>query len=184
MFSSVSWLEFIGGFAVVSLGWIAYVYRDDILRRGKPPEPGTPLPPPGPKRIWQVNEAPDPATQPVSAAAAGSRNYQPPPYQTHDPYQEDEVDEEDDMEDGPNDGEFEALEEIAVSIRQTITDNREIGSNIGLLDKIKPIIASYPDLGHPSLRAAIQNMIARAAFQECGLSLTTAELDTLWQQEG
>ncbi len=88
------------------------------------------------------------------------------------------------MEDGPEDGEFEALEEIAISIRQTITDSREIGSNLGLLDKIKPIIASYPDLGHPSLRAAIQNMIARAAFQECGLSLTTAELDTLWQQEG
>lgn len=171
MLSSITWLQFFAAFAVLALVWIIYVYKDDLLGRNKPPDPpGGPAREP-PHRVWQVREETRQAIASYPGVASVEDDDDPP------------FDYEEEMLQEPVEAEFTLLEEVSHEVHQVITDNKEIGSNIGLLDKLRPVVSRYPQMAHPTLRAALQNLIARAAITECGLSLTAAELDGLWPQQ-
>ncbi|MET6999414.1 hypothetical protein [Chitinophaga defluvii] len=72
-----------------------------------------------------------------------------------------------------------ALEQLADDL-QTIISEHQSGDKEGLMYRLQQEISRYPVLNKPAFRAAISNLIIRAAKEDCSLVVSQTEADALW----
>ncbi|WP_126248058.1 hypothetical protein [Chitinophaga rhizosphaerae] len=180
MLSQFSWFEFslfVGG---CSLVWILYVLRHHILgRRPMPPKVEADESPPA-RRIWSVREE-----QPASGehlAATPDPNHLP--YMPLDNEAEEDIfpDFEDNTEE--DDGQYLALENMAMEMSELTAGLGIAITEDTLLTTLRQALQKYPTLSNPHHRQAIDKLIIRCARQDCGITLSPAQVANLWPTSG
>ena len=82
-----------------------------------------------------------------------------------------------------DDSEFAALELLAEEVQVIIT---QFGTNGGtkelLLLQLRKEVSRYPYLNKPAFQQAINNMIIKAAAEECQLIITAEEASVCWPE--
>lgn len=179
MLSSISWTEFFLFIGGATLLWVLYVLRSHITGRHpkKPDKEGERSPP-------------VPVIRPVQASPpATSIDTTPTRRQPHQPATDQEqgyeeyripIDDDEDFGDDTDDNDYVALESLAMDISELTARLGKDVTEETLISNLRQAIERYPSLDKPALQTAINHLIIRCAFQDCGHQISYDQAEHLW----
>ncbi|MFX1705041.1 hypothetical protein PV783_13855 [Chitinophaga sp. CC14] len=166
---NITWGQFAGAVSLSAAAYYLYLVVSGKIRLFNPTassgaKEGSPVSQ-GKKRIWQPQDVP--AEQVAAGSYAGNPAGQEPSQ---------------DMEQEEEDNSFQLLETLAIEVQEIISGQGEMGTKEELLEALSVQIVTYPTLNQPAFRAAISNIIIKAAKSDCLIDITRAEAEALFGQ--
>lgn len=179
MLSSISWTEFFLFTGGATLLWVLYVLRSHITGRHpkKPDKEGERSPPVPVIRPVQAS----PPVQSINTPLASPQSHLPTgaKEQSYEEYSL-PIDDDEDFGDDMDDNDYVSLESLAMEINElTARLGKEVTEET-LFSSLRQAIGRYPSLDKPALQTAINHLIIRCAFLDCGYQISYDQAERLW----
>jgi hypothetical protein len=159
---NISWGQFAGAAAATACAYYLYLLITGKIKLSSPVATThggnvSPVTQKEKKRFWQVKEEPADQQMEPEEISSGQHSAQ-------------------------EDNTFQMLEILATDVQEYISEAAETLPKEELLSVLSAMVKSYPQLNQPAFRAAISNIIIKAAKVDCLIDITTAETEALWGQ--
>lgn len=163
MFSSVSWLQFLGGLLVVVIayyGAVFLIFRKPSARAAKPPPPPADIPPP-------VNFLQGPLPEGINNINR---------YTEIQPAGTEVIDLEE------TDPEIVSLDNFLNALEEAIQHKIEATSHEEVMEKLKSVAAGFKELENSPFKQMAEDQVIRSLQSGLAITITPEQAATIWNQ--